>query len=588
MLSISRPYRLVIIAGLLLSAVVPSRAAPRVVALVSDKRVVEGQSITFEIRSERGRIQIATLLGLKDFELLSGPSASHSVQIINGAVTSISSYKWMLLPKRTGRLEIPAQTVTVNGIRVHTGPITIQVEPARAVTGRGAQGGKSSLFVRAQADHQELYRGQQVTVTWTLYTKVNISGWEVVSLPNLTGFWTEELFAPSKLQLREEMIEGQRYYSAVVRRLALFPTRSGELKVDPLVLKIGVQSRRRRRDPFFDDFSFLSPGRVENKVLASPTLDIHVKPVPTTGRPANYRGVVGDFTLSGGLDYQEVEQDEAVTLSVIISGHGNTKTLEAPPVQFPSSLEVFDPQVSAEPSLGDVIGGSKTLEYVIIPRLAGEFTIPPIRLTYFEPQAGQFLTSTIGPFNLKVSPRSGGIVSTTGFSRQEVAILGKDIRFKKSTRPRWLKTGQGWYTPGILLLNLATMFFFAAPWLGQRARVLATAMGPGMRVRRAYVAAQAVIEKAVGEPVQIYGEFSRAVTLYLNHRLGRHDQEYTVDEVAVLLKQNGAPAEQKARLLEVLQQSAAARFAPVVLGNVDSDRAALLAALKELDQQWAG
>ena len=588
MLNTFRPYQLVIIAGLLLSAAVPGRAAPKVVAQVSEKRVVEGQSITFEIRSENGRIQIATLLGLKDFELLSGPSSSHSVQVINGAVTSSSSYRWTLMPKRSGRLEIPAQTVTVDGRRVRTELISIQVEPAGAATGGGAQGGTSSLFILTQVDREELYRGEQLTVTWTLYTKVNISGWEVVSLPNLTGFWTEELFAPSKLQLREELIEGQRYYSAVVRRLALFPTRSGALEVDPLVLKIGVQSRRRRRsrDPFFDDFSFLSPGRVENKVLSSPALKIHVKPIPTSGRPADYRGVVGDFTLSGGLDYQEVEQDQAVTLTVIISGRGNTKTLEAPPVRFPSSLEVFDPKVSAEPSLGDVVGGSKTLEYVIIPRLAGEFTIPPIRLTYFEPRDGHFLTSTIGPFHLKVAPRPGGVVSTTGFSRQEVAILGKDIRFRKSTRPRWLKTGQGWYTPGILLLNVATMFFFAAPWLGQRVRVLATSVGPGLAVRRAYVAAQAMIEKASGEPAQIYGQFSRAVTLYLNRRLGRNDQEYTVDEVAALLERNGAPTEQKTRLLEVLQQSAAARFAPVVLGNVETDRAALLAALKELDRQW--
>ena len=588
MLSTFRPYQLVIIAGLLMSAVVPGRAAPKVVAQVSDKRVVEGQSITFEIRSENGRIQNATLLGLKDFELLSGPSSSHSVQVINGAVTSSSSFRWTLMPKRSGRLEIPAQTVTVDGRRVRTELISIQVEPAGAAAGGGAQGGTSSLFILTQVDREELYRGEQLTVTWTLYTKVNISGWEVVSLPNLTGFWTEELFAPSKLQLREELIEGQRYYSAVVRRLALFPTRSGALEVDPLVLKIGVQSRRRRRsrDPFFDDFSFLSPGRVENKVLPSPALKIHVKPIPNSGRPADYRGVVGDFTLSGGLDYQEVEQDQAVTLTVIISGQGNTKTLEAPPVRFPSSLEVFDPKVSAEPSLGDVVGGSKTLEYVIIPRLAGEFTIPPIRLTYFEPRDGQFLTSTIGPFHLKVAPRPGGVVSTTGFSRQEVAILGKDIRFRKSTRPRWLRTGQGWYTPGILLLNVATMFFFAAPWLGQRVRVLATSVGPGLAVRRAYVAAQAMIEKASGEPAQVYGEFSRAVTLYLNRRLGRNDQEYTVDEVAALLDRNGAPADQKDRLLEVLQQSAAARFAPVVLGNVETDRAALLAALKELDRQW--
>ena len=152
MLHTIRPHQLVIIAGLLMAAVVPGRAAPKVVAQVSDKRVVEGQSITYEIRSENGRIQIATLLGLKDFELLSGPSSSHSVQVINGAVTSSSSYRWTLMPKRSGRLEIPAQTVTVDGRRVRTELISIQVEPAGAATGGGAQDGTSSLFILTQVD----------------------------------------------------------------------------------------------------------------------------------------------------------------------------------------------------------------------------------------------------------------------------------------------------------------------------------------------------------------------------------------------------------------------------------------------------
>ncbi|MEE9466151.1 MAG: BatD family protein, partial [Candidatus Neomarinimicrobiota bacterium] len=355
----------VFVAGLL-SLAGPVQSATKVEARVSDQRVVEGQAITYEIRAEDGRIQAVTLRGLDDFERLSGPSTSHSMQIIDGVVTSISSYRWSLLPKRTGQLTIPAQTVTVDGRRLRTKPITIKVESARtAGQGRGGAGA-GSLFIRAEVDHEEGYRGQQMTVTWTLYTRVSISGWEIVSLPNLTGFWTEELFAPNKLQLREEVIEGRRYYSAVVRRLALFPTQSGELEVDPLVLKIGVQSqRRRRRDPFFDDFSFLSPGRVENKVLASPTLKIDVKPIPTADRPGGYYGIVGDYTLSGGLDYREVEQDDAVTLTLIISGNGNTKTLEPPPIQFPRSLEVFDPKVKTEPSLGDIVGGTKTLEYVI-------------------------------------------------------------------------------------------------------------------------------------------------------------------------------------------------------------------------------
>ena len=580
------PGRLLLL--LLLLPLFSTAAQPRVEAVVSDTRIIEGQSFTLEVRSEDGDIQSVSQEGLAAFRILSGPSTSRSVQIINGVVTSTSSYSWTLLPRKTGKLVIPSLAVKVGGTNLHTAPVSIEVVPAAAASRPAGRDSDPSIYMAADVDRKQVYRGEQVTVTWTLYTQLNISGWEIVSLPNLTGFWNEELFAPNKLQLRERVVKGRRYYMAVVRRMALFPTRSGELEVDPLVLKMGVQIRNRRRlDPFFDDFSIFSPGRVEHRVVSSPAVVVKVAPTPAENRPPDYNGVVGRYSLSGKLDHQEVAQDEAVTLTLTISGEGNFKTLETPPIDFPSGLEVFDPKVSSEPSLGDIIGGSKTVEYVIIPRRVGTFTVPQVRLPYFNPATKRHEVKTAGPFTLNVLPREDAGVASPGYTRREVALLGKDIRFVKSGRPRWLRTGKGWYTPGLFILNIATVLLFAAPWVGPRARLLATAVKPGWRARRALSVAISTIDEARGEPVEIYAELSRAVTQYINYKLGRDTREYTMDAVREILAGKGVAPVHQDVLARILERAAAARFAPVEAGDAEADRRALKEVLGEVEAQWS-
>lgn len=563
-------------------------AQPKVEAIVSEKRLVEGQSFQLEVRVTDGLIQSVTIDGFDDFRLVSGPSSSRSVQIINGAVSSVSSRTWTLRPKRVGQLVIPPIAVRVDDATRYTKPVGLNVVRASAAASGGSQGQSGSIFLVAEVDQTQVYRGEQLTVTWTLYTQLNISGWEIVSLPSMPGFWAEDLFAPNKLQLRERVRDGTRYYSAVVRRMALFPTRSGDLEIDPMVLKIGVQvQRRNRRDPFFKDFSFLNPGRVENREVPSPTVSIQVKPIPARNRPDGYAGLVGRYSLTGGLDYGEVVEDEAVTLSLTISGEGNFKALAPPIIDFPQGLEVFDPRVINESSLGDIIGGTRTLEYVIIPRGAETFVIPRARLPYFNPDKGRYEVSTVGPFTLKVLPREGKAASTTGFSRREVALMGKDIRFVKSERPRWLKTGAGRYTTGLLLLNLATVFLFAAPWMGHRVRSLATVVIPTLKVRRALPSALSIIGKAQGDPSLVYGQFSLALTVYLNRKLGRDSQEYVREDVMALLADRGIPQTYREMVAQVLEHAAAARFAPMGAGDVEADRQALREALTQVEAHWS-
>ena len=575
---------------LLLPLLLSSTAAaqPRVQAIVGDTRITEGQRFTLEVRVENGEIQSVSQEGLAAFRILSGPSTLHSAQIINGVVTSTSSYIWTLLPGKTGEQVIPSLAVKVDGTTLHTAPVRIEVVSATAASRSGSGDSDRTIFLVADVDRKQVYRGEQITVSWTLYTQLNISGWEIVSVPNLTGFWTEELFAPNKLQLRERVVEGRRYYTAVVRRIATFPTQSGELEVDPLILKIGVQLRKRRLlDPFFDDFSIFSPGQVEHRTVSSPAVVVEVAPTPAVNRPPDYNGIVGRYSLSGNLDHQEVVQDEAVTLTLTISGEGNFKTLEAPPIDFPRGLEVFDPKVSSEPSLGDIIGGSKTVEYIIIPRRTGTFTIPQVRLPYFNPAAKQYEVKTTGPFTLNVLPREEAGVASPGYTRREVALLGKDIRFVKSGRPRWLRTGKGWYTSGLFILNIATVLLLGAPWLGPRARSLATAAIPGLQARRALSAAAAVVDEAHGGPAEIYSELSRAVTRYLNRKLGRDIREYTMDDVREILAGRGVSPVHQDVLIQILERAAAARFAPVEAGNAEADCQALKEVLGEVESQWS-
>ena len=562
-------------------------AQPRVQAIVNNTTITEGQRFTLEVQVENGEIQSVSQEGLAAFRILSGPSTLRSTQIINGVVTSTSSYIWTLRPRMTGKQVIPSLAVKVDGTTMHTAPVSIEVVSTMAASRPGDGDSDRPLFLVADVDRKQVYRGEQITVSWTLYTQLNISGWEIVSLPNLTGFWTEELFAPNKLQLRERVVEGRRYYTAVVRRIAIFPTQSGGLEVDPLILKIGVQARKRRLfDPFFDDFSIFRSGQVEHREVRSPAVAIRVAPTPAKNRPPDYNGAVGRYSLSGNLDHQEVVQDEAVTLTLTISGEGNLKTLEAPPIDFPVGLEVFDPKVSSEPTLGDVMGGTKIIEYVIIPRRAGTFTVPEVRLPYFNPAVKRYELKTAGPFPLNVLPREEAGVASPGYTRREVALLGKDIRFVKSGRPRWLRTGKGWYTSGLFILNVATVLLLGAPWLGTKTRSLATAAIPGLQARRALSAAATVVDKAQGGPAEIYSELSRAVTRYLNRKLGRDAREYTMDDVREILAGRGVSPVHQDVLVQILERAAAARFAPVEAGNTEADRQALKEVLSEVESQW--
>ena len=302
----------------------------------------------------------------------------------------------MLAPKKEGLFIIKPASIEYRGKLYKSDSIKINVTKTGRtdpITSKSSKrpgiNGEVSTFLVAKSDKEKIYKGEQVTVTYRIYIKVKLVNFNTPSLPEAIGFWIEEIPQPNQLLVEEEVVDGVRYTTAIVAKFALFPTRSGELTLDPLPLDYKERVRRRRRNSIFDDFfegSFL--GGFKNRRVISNELKIEVLPLPDRGKPADFSGAVGQFDLSAEIVEQDAKVNDAITLRVKISGEGNIKYVKLPNINFPDEVEVFEPEISQESLIKrGRISGVKKFEYVLIPRKSGRIEVGRISLSSFDPKS---------------------------------------------------------------------------------------------------------------------------------------------------------------------------------------------------------
>ena len=270
-----------------------------VTASVDANQLAVNETFTFKIEAKDAdnlpRINLAPLE--KNFTIVSGPAQQTSYQWINGKATSSKTLTWTLVPNKKGQLTIPTLIVTVDGKKLKTKPIRINVKESGQVVN------KDELFLLAEIDQDDVYVGEQVTVTYKLYTRVQMS-LEDIKYPESVGFWTEELSVPRPPRFNQTTISGVVYNVATLYKVALFPTKIGELELSPMTVRVNVQLQKKRKrqrsvfdDPFFNSFF----NETVQKVLRTEARRIHVKPYPA-GQPANFTGAVGEFKLTASVD----------------------------------------------------------------------------------------------------------------------------------------------------------------------------------------------------------------------------------------------------------------------------------------------
>ncbi len=546
-------------------------SAPKVVSLNQQFRLV------YEINTRGGKFIPPEL---KDFEVLMGPSTSYSesTQIINGRISRHVSYTYtyLLQPTKTGDFTIPPARLQLKGKVYESGPVKITVvqgnntQQATGSTGKSTAGSASSnLYVRMIVDKNEVYLGEPVVVTVKIFSRVSLTGFEEVDMPEFNGFLKQEIPTPNLTSLQREYIDGVAYNTGVIQRYLLFPQTTGELKVDPVKIVCLVRKRvHASPGGFFDDF--FDTYQTVRQPIFSNRLKIRVKPLPS-GAPEGFRGAVGTFGLDASVDKTTLRVNDAVTLKVRISGNGNLKLVEAPSIDFPPDFETYDPKVVTH--IKNTVHGAtgyKQFEYLMIPRHAGKYRIPPVTFSYFDPVQKSYKTLRTPAFTLQVrkgEEESGTQVVVSG-DKEQVKYLGKDIRYIY-TRPMRLKK-EGYTLFGTLffrLFFLVIFFLFVLVVLISRHRRRMLGDQRRVRNRKANKVARKRLKKAgsylkTNDKAGFYEEVLRAMWGYLSDKMLLPLSDLTRESAAAALESQGISKDLIERLLRVIDQCEFARYAP--------------------------
>ena len=397
-------------------------------ASVDVNKISKSETFGFKITAlnvdESPSVDISPLSSL--FKVISGPSQQTNIQWVNGSMTSSRTLSWTLLPKKTGKVNIPSLEVRISNNAYKTKPIGIIVEKS---IGKAQI---ANLFIEAKPNKEEVYLGEQVTITYRLFTRSNLSV-ESIEYPKSVGFWSEDLLPARAARFNNTQINGVNYKVATLYKSAIFPTQTGILDISPMTAICNVETNQRKRRGVFDDPFFNSMFKeTQRKYIESDTLRINVIPYPENP-PVDFTGAVGDFSINTRLDTLNANVNEAVTMHVMLKGTGNLNQFKINQLNFPQSMEVFPPKSSfTRDEFRDQITGEQKFEYILIPRQPGSFLLNPISLIYFNPASKRFVTARSKAIKLEVIDNGSSIITYPGVKKEDVSVIADDIRFIKT------------------------------------------------------------------------------------------------------------------------------------------------------------
>ncbi len=518
------------------------------------------------------------------FEILAGPFESRSsyTQIINGKKSSATnlSYTLTLMPSKTGTFKIPGASIVVDGEKIYSNDLTIKVENAEknaqkqneggTVTGGGTQRVTSeSIFVRTIVSKTNIYEQEAISVTYKLYTLLDVAQFTGAKLPDFNGFLKQDIEQSQNKQLSAETYKGRSYGTVVLYQAVLFPQHTGEIEIGKasFTALLRLQNKAQVRS-IFDDF-FDSYTNVE-KTLTAPAVTVKVSELPLAGKPATFSGAVGNFNLTSTLSSGNLKTNQAATIKVVISGNGNMKLLKNPEIKFPDGFEVYDPKVDNKFSSGSGgVSGTKTIEYMFIPRRSGKFDIPSAELSYFDLNNKTYRTLRTPAYKINVTKGEGGEAVVENFTgKEDVTPLAKDIRYlytgsvklKPESRP-WFGTLPFWMLFLIPLIIAAILFIYFRKHVKENADLAF------VKTKKANKVAQKRLRLALkfleeGKKNQFYEEVMKAVWTYLSDKLVIPVAELNKDNIRLKMNEKGMEKEVTDNFTNILNTCEYASYAP--------------------------
>lgn len=550
--------------------------------------VVSGDQfrLTFTVNTQKVKDFRAPSI-TKGFDVLMGPSRSQqsSTQIINGKVSSSSSitYTYILMAGDAGTYTIPAASIEANGEKIFSNAVTIKVLPpdqsasgskgsqkSSAQAGNQATSGRitsNDLFITATASKTTVHEQEAILLTYKVYTLVNLRQL-FGKMPDLKGFHTQEIELPQQKTFSLEHYKGRNYNTTVWSQYVLFPQQTGKLEIPSITFEGVVAIQTVSDDPF--DAFFNGGGYQEvKKKIVTPKLTINVQPLPA--KPANFSGGVGEFTLASSINAKDVKTNDAVTIKLTISGSGNMKLISTPEVKFPEDFEVYDPKVTNNFEASRAgLSGTQTIEYLAIPRHAGNFTIPPVEFTYFDMKSNSYKTLKTEAYNINVAKGQGNAdqVIADFTNKENVKVLGQDIRFIKLGDTKLMPKGDVffgtvgyylWYIiPFVLFVGLVVFFRKQAAENANVAKVK-TKKANKVATKRMKLAGKLLAENRKNE---FYDEVLKALWGYISDKLSIPVSQLSKDNIEAELAKYGVADDVIKDFINALNECEFARYAP--------------------------
>lgn len=510
----------------------------------------------------------------KDLQLVNGPFQSHSTSIINGKSTSSITLTYQFTPKKTGNITIPPVIIVEDGKRYRSNKVILKVfDSPKNMTGTTTQ----DMFIKTEISDRSPYVGEMIKVDYVLYIKdgISIRMPSLTEEPKMTSFVKEnvEYSQQKSKSLVQRIYEGQKYNTLPIRTYWVTPTASGEYELNPLIVNVPVEVKKKKKrrsmfdDPFFNDDMFSGFSNFKDRAVRSKNIKINVNELPTLNKPESYSGGVGSFKLKSSIDNDSVDVNEAITLKITVSGTGNFRDITELRPEIPSDFEVYDPKSEIKLNKGSKTDGKVIFEYVLVPRAPGKHVIKGVQFSYFDPAKKKYKTITDKDYSITITGSANGkFVSSAGYSRKEVELLAKDIRYiKKSGKKFYLieKKTNTFLNFYIYLLIAILLPFFTYIFNSIFSKKMADVSG--MRKRKAANFAKKRLKVASGyltdnNYLGFYKAIEEALYKFLADKFNIAHAGIVFDEIKATLENKNVSNELIKELEELINKTSSIQF----------------------------
>jgi hypothetical protein len=522
------------------------------------------------------------------FKIVSGPITGVQQRYVNGVGSFNKSYTYILAPQSTGLKTVGSATMSYKGEEYSTTPfnisITKAIEDPRETTGNDPirEIADQNIHLVAEVSNASPYLNEAIRVVYKLYVSNNsgINGWTEIESPKYADFWSANIDNRDQ-QVRVGTYKGQQYRYLVLREAILYPQKTGNLTIEPLVLDLNVQMPSGRTD--FFGRAFMSNEKL--KVTAGGRT-INVKDLPQEGRPASFTGAVGQFDFAVNLSKAQLEAGESLVASVIAKGTGNLQLMQLPKLEVPNRLETYEPERADNTNTTySGIRGSIQDNYTIVPQYGGTYTLPSVEFSYFDPSSRSY--KTINSAESRIDVTGDAVIASTGGANlleaeDTFAFIKTKTDLESVDSEPFFDTVVYWSTIGGLFLLIPVFL------LVKRRRAVVASDVQGRKVKTANKLSKKYLSEAsknIGNSEAFYESLERALHNFLKSKLRIPTAEMTKQRVDELLQQRYVQQQVRLEFMALLSSAEMARYAPSTATSMEQDYEKASRVINQLDKQ---